>query len=625
MAIAAVFFVAIVAAYAGLISAGHWQDEYSSFTSFREHGWEGLYLRIVNWSPRPFSELLLFVYSRISDSLEAPLITEALAFLWMFLATSIFVVPLVLRRVFSDNASLWQTLVLGAALFCLLLVGHPVAEYFYWPQSSVAYIPATAGVLMAMWLLLLSDPRSARARWAFAGSLVIAALSAEVGAMLVFVFCSLAVGLAILQKVRFGASKLAGGHLVLLCAPFVAAVFVLIMIRLARLENQNEIFGDPGVAHRMLPSLKNALSTFVRESLSVDGMGASVSSLFMGFATKALFALASYATFRTIRRRQVSAEVYQQWIGLLGLACISTVFLTLAAAYYQFGLVCCQRHGTFRQGLVFIGLMSIAGYVALRRSSDLLSRYQQPAQAGAVVALILAVAIPLSISARDVLEDYRGFAKRLKIAALNWKSGIADTQTASYITLPQGRIVGGLIISEGTFDKNSKAPGSVTSIIDFYRKSSMTFIADKDLAVQVVNPPAEILTPITTPSPRCNIDIVNGRPYSERSSAAKNNQTISLQGWTAPDERVRSGSIRTWIVASTPDGLKRYYMTVLQKRQDVADAFDQAELLESGFTVTIDLATGSDNEVLTLLSVNGKTAYECEVRLEIARNNTSSR
>lgn len=528
-----------------------------------------------------------------------------------------------MRRAFSDAVSLGQTLILGAALFCLLLVGHPVSEYFYWPQSSVAYIPATACILVAMWLLLLSDLRSAKARWAFATSLVIAALSAEVGAMLVFVFCSLALGLAALQKARLGASRFIGGQVVLLSGPFIAAVFVMLIIWLTRFEDQNEIFGDPGVAHRILPSLTNALSALVRESLSIDGIGASVSSLIMGFATKTLFVLASYAILRTIRRNQTPDAVYQQWAGLFALACISTVFLTLAAAYYQFGLVCCQRHGTFRQVLVFISLMAVAGYVAFKRSSCQANQSQQPVHAGVVVALMLAVAIPGSLSVGDVLADYRDFAHRLNVAATNWKSGVADTATASYVTLPQGRIVGGLILPEGAIYEGSRASGSASSVVKFYRKSIMTFVADKNLeTIQVLTLPPEILTPAKGPLPRCVIDIVNGKPYVEGSSVTYS-ETISIQGWSAPNESVLSGSIRTWVVASSQQGLKRYYMAVTQERRDVADALNRAELLNSGFTAIIKIPAGSENEVLTFFSSSGGTAYECAIRLKIVRNETS--
>ncbi|RQR28834.1 hypothetical protein DIE23_23085 [Burkholderia sp. Bp9143] len=59
-----------------------------------------------------------------------------------------------------------------------------------------------------------------------------------------------------------------------------------------------------------------------------------------------------------------------RWLAVLSLECVAITLLTIAAAYYQFGRPCFERHDTLCQCLIYIAINSGASVIglALRRT-----------------------------------------------------------------------------------------------------------------------------------------------------------------------------------------------------------------------------------------------------------------
>ena len=613
-AAAALLLGAVVLAYAGLIPIGHWQDEFDAIPFLVERGWAGLWLRVVTWSPRPFSEALLFLYAHLVQNYRSNLIAPVLSALWLMFGASAVLVPVVLRHAFPSRNAMMQGVLLGLGIFCLMLVGHPVAEFFYWPQSAIAYIPATAGIVVAMWLLLAGGATQPGGRSGASVMLALSALSAEVGAIFVLAFCLLAFSFALADHAGKRAAPASDAPVKWLIAPFVAALSVLLLVRQGRFESTSEIFGDAAVAHHLLPSLVAAAGTFVREVVSIDGAGATFTSLFLGLVTKGGFFGASYLISRPLIRSRTGPVSSGRMIALFGVASLATVFLTLAAAYYQFGLVCCQRHGTFRQGLVLVSLVSLAAFAAHRRAGRPMHAGDQAA-ALPIVLLLASVAVPAMTSVSSVWADYQTLGKRLELTRANWQAGMAAGDRFVYQTMPQGRIVGGLIIGQGTYD--SAAAGAVSHLVRYFGKEGV-IVRDPESMISMpgAHPSAEAHV-IGAASAQCYIDAIDDAPYTGAPVRRRSDGLLSVRGWAAPPEGAGDPSPRTLIVAISASGESRYFDTTAEPRPDVAAALGRPRLGNAGFRANLNLPAEPHEQVLRVRSVAGGAAYECSLSVRV--------
>ena len=614
MLAAFLLLAAVLAAYAGLIPAGQWQDEFQTFPEFFEQGWAGLGTRLRNWSPRPLSELLLYMYAQAVNALGAPLIPQVLSILWALLVSSALFVPWAARRAFPSRVSLRQNLLLGLGIVCLLLSTNRPAEFFYWPQSAVAYMPAVAGIFVVMWLLATSALGTRRAQWTAAAMLTISALAAEAAAILVMAFCLFAWGLAFADRLhgRPDALLKTSGMFVI---PFAAAATVLTMVARGRFGAPGEIFGDPEVAHHPVPALLQATAGFFRELLAIDGVGTTTSSLLLGLLAKACFVVAAYFILRPVldARKRASARL----AGALGLACFATVFLTIAAAYYQFGMVCCQRHGTFRQALVLAGLVSLAAFAAGRRAPLAGEGDADHAPTFAILCLVAAVGLPAALSIPGVLADYRSLDKRLQSGRENWEAGMAGGDRFTYQTLAPGRVVGGLGIPEGTYTAGADTHNSIPHIIKFFGKKEATF---RDYPISVARPVEGTkvsFQELARPLPQCRLDAVNGTPYEGAVARRTDQGQLVLQGWAVPPTRFMPWAGQAWVVAVSPDGKKHFFETVPERRPDVARALGRPLLGDAGFRAILDLSRLPGKQVLGILAVAGSSAYGCGISLQV--------
>lgn len=618
MALSFGIFSLILAAYIGLIPLGHWQDEFAVLPVYTVDGWNGLLSRLISWSPRPFSELLIFAYAHMVEHYHSSLIGSMLSALWLMLSISILAVPIIACQAFPSAMSRWQIILLSLGLYCLMLVGHPVSEFFYWPQGAAAYIPAIAGVCAAMWIIIVSGTNNMKARWAISVMLTVAALSAEVGAMLVTVFCLLLFFQVLMDKLGRKPTILTDRGVLWLTIPFVAAATVLIAVRFGRLESTGEIMGDSNIAHHLIPALSQAALTFLRELLFVDGVTMTPKSLALGLATKAFFFLAAYSILRSVVISRTAFHTDGRLLALLSLACFATVFLTIAAAFYQFGIVCCERHGTFRQLLILLGLISFSAFAAGWAKFSATDSARAPATTKSIMFLVASVLIPASISAPWIALEYRHYSTYLEVSVQNWNAGIAPGDRLVYRLLPPGKIIGSISIPDGNYTLTDDSKWIIHSMISYFHKKSITF---ETVTVKPMNkPPAALLAPLKQPAPQCFVDIVNDRPYQAVSLQRSKNGTLKLQGWTKPALSAESYSMSTWVVVSSQDGKKHYFETTVQERPDVAAVLKRPEMKDAGFIVTLDLNALPHKQTINLLSVSRgirDISYDCGMAIEI--------
>lgn len=443
-AITVVVCVATIIAFAGLIPLGPWADEFYTVAHIRDDGLRFVLDRLLGWSPRPFSELLVYSYGLAVIRWGRPLVTPALVPVWVAF-WAIALLPSLLR-----HRAVVPSLVLG----CLLLVGHNVSEVFYWPIAAFAYMPTlAAGVLILTlnWVSLIDRPWS---QAAVAAALIIAATSSEVGAMFSATFCILD-GIAAL--VRRDKEK------AWLLMPLAVAGAVLFMLAHGRASYATEVFGNPDIAHHPWKALQVGSKSFLTQLIGSDASNASNINFVISACSKILFFI---GLCLSLPRLSSQLCLRRQW-ALMAHAGASTsaALLSLVAAFNQFGVDCCLRHGTMRQGYILLTIAALA---------TTLTAWKQPrdlSTAGNLM-LLAAVALPLITTAPKLFADYRHYMQFTETRAALWKSAAQDGQIIIIPQIEPGQIVGGYTVAPGHYSRaKPDTPLLAQWILSFFGKS----------------------------------------------------------------------------------------------------------------------------------------------------------
>ena len=427
--------MAVFAAYLGLAPLGHWQvDEYQTIRAVREGGAGFLYQRVAAWSPRPLSEVFVYGYAWLVEARRQPMIATVLVPFWVLLGIATLGLPL--RQ---PHARPW--LAVSAALLVLFFLGHPVAEMFYWPMATLAYVPTLAAIALLLATTQCLETSKVSTWILISLALTVAAASTEVGAMFVAGFVVL-LGMGWLPN---DAPYRRVGTIALL-PPALTAAWVLRQLVVARAGQDSEVFGSPAMAHHAFAALTAMVPQAGRELFTLDPSRATDKQLTLGLIVKLLFALGVYGL--ASQRRDALAQRMRLSLALSTLALVP---VTIFTAYYQFGSLCCERHATFRQCMVYVGIAAAASWLAVWRHRRRVARINDDRQAVALGkqpwlclgSLLASVLVAASTSLAKVHHDYAAYDRIAAGRRATWISGVASERSGVFTRIVSGRIVGG--------------------------------------------------------------------------------------------------------------------------------------------------------------------------------------
>ncbi len=327
--------LSVIALQAAILPASVWQgDEYDYFANIREHGLAFLSDRLLHWSPRPFSEIVIFAYGTLANAVHKPLAWIVLALTWLFCAAIAFV-PFFRR----SAAPIPMRLLIAVSLAAIFMLGHPSADLFYWPMGTIAHLPVLAAAC-GLILLKISNTLSLRAE---ALLLTLALASSEAGVFFGMLWLGMR-GFEILSGRR--TFPLGRSRWLLLPTGVGLCVFT-VMIFNHRMGGSGFPF-TPTHGH-IRASLAAAFRPFLKTLFALQPDEMSSGSLFTrkalasGVVLKAILTGAFTALFMVCGIRPALRTLMAPALALSG-----TMYLTIAAAFYAFGFLCCQRHETFR-------------------------------------------------------------------------------------------------------------------------------------------------------------------------------------------------------------------------------------------------------------------------------------
>ncbi|MBC7799209.1 MAG: hypothetical protein H7Z10_01185, partial [Gemmatimonadaceae bacterium] len=439
-----------VAAYAGQLGLGRWQsDELTLFANQRDWGWAVLLTRLI-YAPRPFSEGILFLYGEAVLALGRPLIVPFLAVLW---AGAYGAAVLAARGAMGRTDA---ALALVTALFAFVLATNDVTEMFYWPMAAAAYLPTAAAATVL--LFLLSRPLD-RGRRAWCGvALLVAACSSEMGAALAIGFAG-----AVLVSARPWAGGLAAfrdGIWWLL--PGLAGTAVLAVIWLLRADIVELGADTQPYTGQFITAIGLAFLQLPRDLLG--GAGAATPGAMLGaVAAKLLFALGFGLVWR---QADPVGATPGRWDAVLAAALVASALFSVAAAYYHYGFLCCERQATTRFWLMdLLAIIAMAWVVARWRVER--PRWLAPA--------ILTIALfPVLLRSGGLYTGYDNQRLATEAVARTWRSGQGSGGSMEFYLPPDNDalLVRGTSQPIGAFQAGAPdVPVMVTEVARFFGKS----------------------------------------------------------------------------------------------------------------------------------------------------------
>lgn len=453
----------VLVAHAVLIAGGRWDgDEFFNFTQYRQSGVAYLFFRMLHWSPRPLSELALYLYAVAVVQCDSPLITPFLGLLWAALAGGCLAAAW-----WGGRDGRLPRIAIGLTLIAMFLLGHQINEMFFWPMAAAPYLLALPAIVVAVFAVIGGHTQSASGRWIAAGALSVAVLSAETGLFLAVAFAAL-LWVAEDRRIRDGIRGMAGTAWYLV--PLALSGGILVCELSFRVGDATTGIGPTrAYFHQVWPSLGAALLTTPHELLLYDASAGGLSQT-ASLATEVLLLVGFYSGCGAVSFRKA------QWHHLVALAVAlpATVGLIVFASYYQYGAWGFERHRTFCQCLDVIWLLVLARTAAQRR----LAPSRLPAFGA--VGLMAAMAIAGAVRLPAIIHDTALIPEIREARDMTWHSGHdAASATLRFTLPPGGRVLEPSVWQSGHFTLQPPTPGMpwyVPGVLAFFGKKAIDIV-----------------------------------------------------------------------------------------------------------------------------------------------------
>jgi hypothetical protein len=446
----AVVMVGVILAYAGLLPLSRWQaDEFITVAFMRDFGW-GFYKNwYLTWSPRLWSDILFIAYGGVVNATHRSWAAACMALLWGGLAWAC-VGPALAR----GRRQIGPVL-LGLTMMAAFLAGHGDSEVFFWPAGGLSYVPTLATAAWLFWLFADEQQNSWGWHAQAAVALTLMGGSSEVGVMLALAIC----GAVAAARMRRGVRTLAW-----LLPGFIMSLIDLGLVVHGRVGAIEGAAATSPIAHHALASLLAAIPSFGREVISppYEASGAAQAASTLAARVLLLAGARWLAPSPTPGRTN---KLLLPFAGALALG----AFATLASAYYQFGLVCCDRHETLRACFLSLALIAVGVW-----SAQALPR-QTAGLSGGAAAMMLGMLLLFVPSLPAILHDYRAMPAILRADRHSWKSGrSAASDQMKFIMPPAGRIVSVGGWAPGTYHVEAKdLPWNYYAVLLFFQKKTL--------------------------------------------------------------------------------------------------------------------------------------------------------
>jgi hypothetical protein len=448
----------------GLVNEGKWAvDEFLIVKSYNDNGWKAFADRLTEWSPRPISEALLWVYASLVNWQHKPFIGVFLGLLCLSLFLASLIPLLQIRKKSSEDSpgSLRFLLLFAFTPIAFFLLGHSLGELFYRPVVAAAYLVTLSAITLCFFQLAFGLTENPTGRLIASLALLVAAGTSETGAFFSVVFC----GLYLIAFTADLFRRTGFRRKILWCIiPALVGVGVFGLLVQNRLPSQ-----QPAVTtaeyHSLYLSLKAGFGETLRECL-VAGQRLSSRGLISGVLLKACY-------FIGIRYSWLSSGLKapsKQALIVFAVSLIATVYFSLAASYYGYGISTNDRHHQLRQCLIILLITNVA-LLSCHYPAAVLRQARSEWLAGMFVFIALLLVVPQRFGA--LKHDYGNYSVCVRNRSKSWDSGLSAGDSMIWFLTPQNLVASTCMIEPGAYDLESKSPPCAQLMMQFFGKKHL--------------------------------------------------------------------------------------------------------------------------------------------------------
>ena len=498
----AICFIILIPSIVLLKASSWYGDEYQQAWNYTNGGLDALWSRFLEWSPRPLSDSILYIYYGIVERTKEPLIGTFLGILWLFFGSSLYIG---IRNIIKSNTDYLKldknnfkffsqdkedkkksNLFLDSELICLLLtlflfiyfffIEKPT-EIFYWPAGAAPYLLSASGVILGLSTLIKVSTDS-YVSYLQTTSLVIFAIitafSSEVGALYQLIVSLFLLSILILSRVKkynplnrsvFIWNKQSTIKL------FIAASTSLLLSSIILFSLKNSRVGKAELNSLSSPitgniksSLILAVKDFLKETFLLNNISLKIDSFTTSFSYSLVcnLGLLLLVILLTIRAKVCLRKSTELICLILILPLITTNFITITASAYQFGEICCDRHLHFRAILtglsIFLLGLVIASWlykhlttadakVFVDKSS--LKSFLLTSNFSVVIITTVSLILLVNLQINAISNDLRNFQLITNCNKKNWINNISNqSRYGEYFNPPRTKYVTSLYIPE---------------------------------------------------------------------------------------------------------------------------------------------------------------------------------
>jgi hypothetical protein len=450
-----------IALHFGLVSEGHWAiDEFLVVRTYKDSGWEAFADRLMEWSPRPISEALLWAYASLVNWQHKPLIGVFLGSLCLSLFLAPIISILQIRKKFSEESPgpLRSLLLFAFTPIAFFLLGHSLGELFFWPVGAAAYLTTLSAITLCFFQLAFGLTENPAGRLIASLALLFAAGASETGAFFSVVFC----GLFLIGFTTDLFRRTSAPRKILWCLiPALVGIGVFGLLVQNRLRSQQAAI-TTAEFHSLYSSLKAGFGETLKECL-VAGQRLSSRGLLSGVLLKVCY-------FAGIRYCWLSSGLKmprKQALIVFAVSLIATIYFSLAASYYGYGISTNDRHHQLRQCLIILLLTTVALLSCHYHAATLHPRRSE-SMGDMFVLIALLLVVPQRLGA--LKHDYENYSVCIRNRSKSWDSGLSDGDSMTWFLPPQGRVAGTYVIPPGTYDLESESPACAQPMMQFFGK-----------------------------------------------------------------------------------------------------------------------------------------------------------
>ena len=632
-----------------LIAASWNSDDYFIAKLYQTQGLYGLSERILTWSPRFFSEIILYLYYNTVPRLGKSFTGGMILVIWLLLIGSVFIF---IRDILKKNSLLLQhkkenlantkiknkaeniylqlfsPLLITLIFFIYLLFSTRPGQMFYVVAVSASYVSALAGIILNLNFFMKQSDSQSIARHNIFNLIIfgiITSSSWEIGAIYQVIFSSLLFLLLLLNIFfsnlyylpfscmnNFDKWKLSIANLI----PFSLSLYILFILKSVRVGSAEVDNLNYPLTGDLRNSLIASVLRFFKELFFLNNPAGSIHTDFFSFSYSITYKL-GFLLLLTILFYQLKIKCNKITINACFLSIIPLVitnFIITFSAYYQFAGIHAGRQVSFKSGLigliiVLISLM-IASLVYSKQKEQINIYSVLNSPITLIINFSLTLTLLINLQLNHLKQDLSNFQNLIISNNLNWQENLNSNESFAIHTQVPSSYIFRQYMKPGIYPSCDKSNNQVAvRYMNYFDKQKLYAIPfkrqDMDDENNIISQKIKSLENKIYFA--CSLSFgnieginkftnLNRFTNPDRVIEVKIDENVEIVGWAINPDKTKAKMI---IITVEDDENLLVNTPVNIPRPDVAEYFKNPNLVNSGWKAILTPSSEWDGQIIT--------------------------